>query len=167
MISGNLQRESVCSILAFVVVLSASVAGYSASQDEALAATYVPRLEKILKGNIASFWFTKSIDRVNGGYTINFGPNGESKGPGTKMIVTQARTLWLFSRLARAGYGGKENLDAADVGYRFLKEKMWDAKNGGFYWEVAATADKKQKAVRIPAEVITAFEVVPPDEDRT
>ncbi|MEJ2327677.1 MAG: hypothetical protein P8Y25_13075, partial [Chromatiaceae bacterium] len=32
-----------------------------------------------------------------------------------------------------------EYLDAADVGYRFLKEKMWDAKNGGFYWEDDAT----------------------------
>jgi len=21
-------------------------------------------------------------------------------------------------------------------GYQFLKEKMWDEKNGGFYWEV-------------------------------
>ncbi|HEV8132132.1 MAG TPA: AGE family epimerase/isomerase [Acidobacteriota bacterium] len=109
------------------------------------AATYIPKLEKILKENIASFWYTKSLDHRNGGYVINFGPHGESKGGGTKMIVTQARTVWLFSRMARAGYGGKEYLDAAEWGYRFLKEKMWDAKNGGFYWEVDATGDKKLK----------------------
>ncbi len=147
MISEKLQRMSIHSVLVFVVVLSTIAMSYSAPQNEALAKTYVPRLEKILKENIASFWYTKSVDRVNGGYTINFGPNGEPKGPGTKMIVTQARTLWLFSRLARAGYGygGKEYLNAAGVGYRFLKEKMWDAKNGGFYWEVDATGDKKLK----------------------
>jgi len=38
------------------------------------------------------------------------------------MIVTQARTLWLFSRMARAGYAGEEYLAAADIGFHFLKE---------------------------------------------
>ncbi|OHB80232.1 MAG: hypothetical protein A2Z25_08530 [Planctomycetes bacterium RBG_16_55_9] len=108
-----------------------------------LAKQYVPKFEKILTENIASFWYIKSIDRVNGGYTINFGPKGEPKGAGTKMIVTQARMVWLFSRMARAGYSKSEYLEAADEGYRFLKDKMWDAENGGFYWEVDATGDKK------------------------
>ena len=31
------------------------------------------------------------------------------------------------------------------MGYRFLKEKMWDAKNGGFYWEVDAAGENKLK----------------------
>lgn len=129
-----------------VVVLLSVWPEFCPAQDRSdLAKTYVPKFEKILTENIASFWHTKSIDRANGGYTINFGPKGEPKGEGTKMIVTQARTVWLFSRLARAGYGGKEYIDAADVGYRFLREKMWDAKNGGFYWEVDATGDKKLK----------------------
>jgi mannobiose 2-epimerase len=108
-----------------------------------LADNAIPRLEKVLKENIASFWLTKSLDIVNCGYTINFGPNSEPKGPGTKMIVTQARTMWLFARLARAGYGGDECIDAAEHGYSFLKEKMWDEKNGGFYWEVDATGNEK------------------------
>ena len=116
-----------------------------AQDNAALAKTYVPRLEKILKDNIASFWLSKSLDRVNGGYTINFGPKGAPKGPGTKMIVSQARNVWLFSRLARSNSGAKQYLEAADLGYRFLKEKMWDSKNGGFYWEVDATGSQKLK----------------------
>jgi mannobiose 2-epimerase len=106
---------------------------------------YIPKLEKNLREKIAAFWFSKSLDRTNGGYTINFGPKGEPKGPGTKMIVTQARTVWLFSRLVRSVYGGPEHLQAAEHGYRFLKEKMWDAKNGGFYWEVDASGNQKLK----------------------
>ncbi|HEY3128494.1 MAG TPA: AGE family epimerase/isomerase [Acidobacteriota bacterium] len=109
-------------------------------------AAYIPKLEKILKENIAAFWFSKSLDRKNGGYIINFGPAGEPKGEGTKMIVTQARTVWLFSRMARAGHGGKEYLQAADLGYRFLRDKMWDRRNGGFYWEVDATGNRQLKA---------------------
>jgi len=118
-----------------------------AAQDRAqLANSAIPKLEKVLQENIAKFWYDKSLDRVNGGYTINFGPKGELKGPGTKMIVTQARTIWLFARLARAGYDGDKNIEAAEHGYRFLKEKMWDAENGGFYWEVDATGNEKLKA---------------------
>jgi mannobiose 2-epimerase len=115
------------------------------AQETAALRSYVPRLEKNLKENIVGFWMSKSLDRKNGGYTINFGPKGEPKGPGTKMIVTQARQVWLFSHLAREGYGGKEFLDAADLGYRFLVDKMWDPKNGGFYWEVDSTGSQKQR----------------------
>jgi mannose/cellobiose epimerase-like protein (N-acyl-D-glucosamine 2-epimerase family) len=114
---------------------------------EALARTYVPKLERNLKENIAPFWLSKALDQKNGGYIINFGPRGEPKGEGTKMIVTQARTVWLFSRMARAGYEPEKYLEAADLGYRFLKEKMWDKKNGGFYWEVDATGAQKLKPI--------------------
>lgn len=116
----------------------------AAAQQPTLRAKYRPRLEKNLEENIAAFWLNKSLDRRNGGYTINFGPRGEAKGDGTKMIVTQARTVWLFSRMARAGYGNRY-LEAADLGYRFLKGKMWDHRNGGFYWEVDASGSQKLK----------------------
>ncbi len=132
-----------------VLILAASLlicgSAQAAPNRASLAKTYIPRFEKILNENIASFWYEKSLDRRNGGYTINFGPDGDLKGEGTKMIVSQARTVWLFSRLARAGYGGGKYIEAADLGYRFLKEKMWDDKNGGFYWEVDATGDRKLK----------------------
>jgi cellobiose epimerase len=133
----NLSRFG-AALLLFSIQLSA--------QDLApTARTYQPKLERNLKENIAAFWYPKTIDRKNGGYMLNHDTQGNLKGEGTKMIVTQARMVWLFARLARAGYGGKEYLDAADVGYRFLKEKIWDAKNGGFYWEVDATGANKLK----------------------
>ncbi len=145
MIGKKLRKIRFYLVVALIVSLWICSNGRAAGSRADLAADYAPKFEKILKENIASFWLANSPDRVNGGYTINFGPNGEPKGPGTKMIVTQARTVWLFARMARAGYGGKEYLDAADIGYRFLKDKMWDAANGGFYWEVDATGNKKLK----------------------
>ncbi|MFH1719948.1 MAG: AGE family epimerase/isomerase [Planctomycetota bacterium] len=142
----KLKKEAqLCLVLTVVVSLSICSMGHAARDRATIAGNYVPKFEKILKENIASFWYDKSLDRVNGGYTINFGPKGEPKGPGTKMIVTQARTVWLFARLVRAGYGGSEHIEAADIGYRFLKDKMWDAANGGFYWEVDATGNEKLK----------------------
>jgi len=38
-----------------------------------------------------------------------------------------------------------EYIEAAEHGYRFLKEKMWDTDNGAFYWEVDATGNEKLK----------------------
>ena len=130
----------VAALIALLVPLA------QAGPDKAnVAERYLPRLERILTENIAPFWYDKSLDREHGGYLINFGPQGEPQGPGTKMIVTQARTVWLFSRLARAGYRREEYLDAAALGYRFLTEKMWDPDHGGFYWEVNVTGDQQLK----------------------
>ncbi len=110
--------------------------------------SWIPELEKALKENIVAFWLPRCLDRTNGGYIINFGPAGEARGEGTRGIVTQARMVWLFARLARGGFSGaewgrKELLDAAELGYRLLLEKMWDHRNGGFYWEVDAAGDRK------------------------
>jgi mannose/cellobiose epimerase-like protein (N-acyl-D-glucosamine 2-epimerase family) len=114
-----------------------------AAQEEGLSARYAPRLEKILSGNIVRFWMPKSLDRENGGYLLNFDPQGEPMDSGPKMIVTQARMVWYFARMARSGLDAQQNLAAAETGYRFLKDRMWDSKNGGFYWEVDLTGEKK------------------------
>jgi len=130
-------------IASILVVSGLSSHLYAERNNTEPAETYIPKLEKMLNQNIASFWLSKALDHKNGGYIINFGPKGEEKQGETKMIVTQARTLWLFSRLARAGYDGREYLKAAELGYKFLTEKMWDKENGGFYWEVDMTGEKK------------------------
>ncbi len=113
------------------------------AQESALSAKYTQRIERILTENIAPFWLAKSLDRVNGGYIINFGPASEPGGAAPKALVTQARMVWYFARMARAGRDVQQNLAAAEIGYRFLREKLWDEKNGGFYWEVDPTGDKK------------------------
>ena len=132
-----------CLMTAFMLLSHAPADG----QDFAVIARDLrPRLESNLVQNIAGFWYPKSVDRVHGGYILNYDIAGRLKGDGAKMIVTQSRMVWLFSRLARAGYNKAEYLDAADVGYRFLRDKMWDGKNGGFYWQVDVTGDKKTRA---------------------
>jgi len=128
---------------AAILILLAGLAGAAPPPSAQDLAAHAAALEKNLIANILAFWHPRCLDREHGGYIINFGPQGESKGPGTKGIVTQARTLWFFARMARAGYGGREAmLAAAETGYRFLRDKMWDAAHGGFYWEVEPTGAK-------------------------
>jgi mannose/cellobiose epimerase-like protein (N-acyl-D-glucosamine 2-epimerase family) len=106
------------------------------------AREFVPRLERNLRKNIIPFWYPSTLDKANGGYIINHDAQGKLNPAGSKGIVTQARQLWLFSRLARGGYDSKEMRGAADHGFAFLRDKMWDRKNGGFYWEVDASGAK-------------------------
>jgi mannobiose 2-epimerase len=121
----------------------------SAGLAAADPATFVGEMKQVLTDNILDFWHPKSIDRKYGGYTIRFGPDGAWLGDGPKALVTQARMVWFFARMARAGYGDrKQMLEAADHGYRFLTTKMWDAANGGFAWEVDATGERKTRPMK-------------------
>jgi cellobiose epimerase len=118
------------------------IAAVPALSDDPLSA-YAPRLERNLKENIVPFWLSKSLDRQNGGYIINHDAKGNPNPAGSKGIVTQARQVWLFSRLAREGYRKSETLNAAHHGFKFLAAKMWDRSNGGFFWEVDAAGEKR------------------------
>ncbi len=126
-------------VACLLAVFRSSVFGSVDAQIE----TWRTELKKILETNIAPFWLHKALDRQNGGYIVDFDEEGRPGTGGPRMIVTQARTLWLFSRLAEYGYQPQECLEAAGHGYRFLKEKVWDAENGGFYWDVDATGNQK------------------------
>ncbi len=100
---------------------------------------YIPRLEHNLRDNIVAFWYPKSLDKVNGGYIIAFDAKGVPNPRAPRTLVTQARQVWLFSRLAREQVRPREEmLEAAAHGFRFLRDKMWDPRHGGFYWEVDA-----------------------------
>ena len=87
---------------------------------------------RLLVADVIPFW-ERSVDPRHGGYRLNHDRDGRWRGPADKYVVTQARTLWYFARLTREGHadGG-----AAEIGYRFLRDHMWDEESGGFYWAV-------------------------------
>jgi len=73
-------------------------------------------LEQMLNENITPFWHPIVIDTEHGGYRLNHDIKGKWKGVSDKHLVTQARTVWFFSRLARSKYGAEEHLQAARHG---------------------------------------------------
>jgi mannobiose 2-epimerase len=99
-------------------------------------------LARILTENIVPFWNPATIDQDDGGYRINHDLHGRWKGRANKGIVSQARTLWFFSRLAQSVYGSSKHLEAAAHGFSFLGDCMWDHEFGGFFWEVDASGKK-------------------------
>jgi mannobiose 2-epimerase len=114
----------------------------AAAQD---ARSYIPRLERNLRENIVAFWYPKSLDKVNGGYIVSYNAKGVANPRASKTLVTQSRQVWLFSRLSREGIRPPEMIEAAAHGFRFLRDKMWDQRHGGFYWEVDAAGARALK----------------------
>ena len=90
-------------------------------------------IERSMREELLNKWYPKSVDSLYGGFITAFDYKFEPTGSQDKMIVTQARHVWsnaLASRLfPTIDYYKK---DAAQ-GFDFLKNKMWDRTNGGFY----------------------------------
>jgi mannobiose 2-epimerase len=96
------------------------------------------RCRQILKTSIIDFYLPACVDRANGGYLESlegnkFTPTGE------KFLTLQARQLWFFSTLARAGIEKEAALAAARTGFDFLEGKFRDRTNGGYFAKVSDT----------------------------
>ena len=118
--------------------------------DAARLRATLPALRRNLDEAVVRFWYPRVVDRAHGGYRVAFEADGKPSADGSKMIVTQARMLWLFARLARAGHQAPEMREAAAHGYRFLVDRMRDRRHGGYVWEVDETGTR----VTDPTKVI-------------
>jgi mannobiose 2-epimerase len=83
--------------------------------------------------NLLSNWYPRIIDTIHGGYWTNFEYDWTRSTEQDKMLVTQARGLWTAARAYIAFPDSNVFKKAADHGFQFLTQHMWDEKNGGFY----------------------------------
>jgi len=85
------------------------------------------------KKNLLDKWYPKSIDTLYGGFlstfTYDFNP-GEDQ---DKMIVTQARHVWSNAKASEFYPSVAYYKPAAQHGFYFLRDVMWDKTYGGFY----------------------------------
>jgi mannobiose 2-epimerase len=84
---------------------------------------------------ILQFWIDHAIDCEYGGAIGWIDQQGKPVPPGTKSVVVEGRTLWSFSQAFRR-YPLPAYKEFATHTLQFLREKMWDAKRGGYYWMV-------------------------------
>jgi mannobiose 2-epimerase len=97
---------------------------------------------KSLKGNLLETWYPKAVDWEKGGFFSDFTYDFQLKESAQeKMIVTQARHLWSNSKASQLFPEEEHFLKAAQHGFKFLNEKMWDQENGGFFQLVDRAGD--------------------------
>jgi hypothetical protein len=94
-------------------------------------------LEANLKEHILEKFFPATLDEKNGGFIENFSRDWKPQLGATKSIVYQSRLTWTSAEAARR-FPDKADLYLSMTrhGAAYLAQKMWDEKNGGFFWEV-------------------------------
>lgn len=90
---------------------------------------------RIAWNELLRVWYPRAIDSV-GGYLTNFDFSWQPLPQQHKMIVTQARHLWTTSKAASQNPEEPLYGRAADHGYQFLRNKLWNKEYGGFHWQV-------------------------------
>ena len=85
------------------------------------------------KEQLLDKWYPLALDHEDGGYYSEITREFELGEKHDKMIVTQARHIWTNAKAAGFYPEKQEYLENAEHGFQFLKDKMWDPVNGGFY----------------------------------
>ncbi|QDV23785.1 AGE family epimerase/isomerase [Aureliella helgolandensis] len=97
--------------------------------------TTAAECRSLLESSIVDFYLPHCIDQQFGGYLENVNDKGEFLGE-EKFLTLQARQVWFFSSLAKAGIRTKESLAAALTGYQFLIQHFQDQRHGGYFTKV-------------------------------
>jgi mannobiose 2-epimerase len=94
-------------------------------------------MRRSLHDELLAPWYPRAVDREQGGFLSQFDFDWTPSGNQDKMIVTQARHVWTTARLSQRFPRDTFLLPAAAHGVAFLRDRMWDQQNGGFYWLVS------------------------------
>jgi len=95
---------------------------------------YLQEAKDHLENELLPFWTSRMIDQKNGGYITHFNETGDDTGEDEKSLIAQSRSVYTLSSAHRAGYGSGELAALARHGVDFMIQKMWDKKDGGFFW---------------------------------
>ncbi|MFA7691351.1 MAG: N-acylglucosamine 2-epimerase [Candidatus Hydrogenedentes bacterium] len=80
------------------------------------------------------FWKTHGVDPQYGGFLTYLDKDGNPTGETVKTMLCQARMIYTYSSVHRAGLGEGKFLEIASQGVDFLINHFLDKKNGGWYW---------------------------------
>jgi mannose 2-epimerase len=87
-----------------------------------------------LRDELLPFWFTHGQDTKHGGFLTYLDKDGRPTGETDKTLVCQARCIFTYSEIERAGMGHGKALEIAQQGFEFLIDHFWDDDHGGWIW---------------------------------
>jgi len=92
-------------------------------------------VETMLRKDVLSVWFPRTVDEENGGFYSNFTRDWQPSKSEGKFSVFQGRMTWIAAQVSMRRPDLKEKfLPIVRHGLRFLRDVMWDKEYGGFYW---------------------------------
>lgn len=125
-----------------------AISGEDKGERERIADT----MELSLRKELLDIWYPKAIDSLDGGFLSAFSYDFKPVGNQDKMIVTQARHVWVNSKASERYPSVPYYKYGAHWGFLFLKDKMWDKEYGGFYTLVDKKGDPRTTRSFAPKE---------------
>jgi mannobiose 2-epimerase len=119
--------------LSFLILLAVVPALFSC-QPGAPNTKLSDDIEHHLRTEVLDKWYPLAIDSVDGGFLSSFSYDFMPVGDQDKMIVTQSRHVWTNAKAAERYPEVPHYAKGAQHGFLFLRDKFWDAENGGFFW---------------------------------
>lgn len=102
-------------------------------------------IENSIKTEMLNKWYPHTVDKEHGGFMSTYTYDWKPTGPQDKMIVSQARHIWSNSKAAQMYPKETHYINSARHGYLFLRDKMWDKRNGGFFTLVDKQGNEKTR----------------------
>lgn len=109
--------------------------------------------------NLLPFWLENGVDHEYGGFLTVLNRNGSMRG-GQKMIVTQSRQIWTFSRLWKNGYHDPRIREAAELGFDFFRRHFWDEEHEGWFWQVSRDGTPEDMSKRTYGHAFVIYAMV-------
>lgn len=131
--------------IVFLHLLSLTVAAQHPVKDSKERLQIATAIEMSMQTELLSKWYPKNTDSLYGGFLSTFTYDFQPTGPQDKMIVTQARHVWSNAIAARLYPSVIYYKQCAGQGFAFLRNKMWDSVNGGFFTLVDRKGDVKDR----------------------
>jgi len=91
-------------------------------------------VQQHLHDELLPFWRTHGLDEECGGYLTYLNSRGAPTGETVKTLLCQARMIYTYSSLHRAGHGEGAYLSMAKHGVDFVVKHFWDEEHGGWFW---------------------------------
>ncbi|MGE0717595.1 MAG: AGE family epimerase/isomerase [Alphaproteobacteria bacterium] len=111
---------------------------------DAVAATD-ERLRRLLEETILPFWYP-ILSAEDGAFALNHDAAGRWLGPRWVTLVAHARIIWTCARLTECGVRPEFFAAAGARAVRFLLDRMWDGRHGGFHWAVTPDGSRPLNA---------------------
>jgi cellobiose epimerase len=98
-----------------------------------MRAPTVKEFESTLERHVLDVWFPRSLDLEYGGFLCDFDHAWRPCGPHEKLLEFQARQTWLAAEASQVYPRDERLLQAARLGFCYLRDVMWDKTFGGWF----------------------------------
>ncbi len=119
-------------------------------------ADYRDRIEADLRENVLPFWVKRMVNQEQQTFYAKLTHEGEVDDSQPRGSLLTSRILWTYSAAYRV-FSEPEYLRMAELAYRDLEERFWDADQGGYVWSVHPDGSWKRDRKQVYGQAFAIY----------